>query len=158
MGNKHSRGRLAKVIPVVALVALLGSVLAVPVGAQGAAQDRVEANVFFGPEKWNACTEEMMLPQGWVHITEVQTPRGIALHINGQDGYAVGKDSGAVYRLNGGLHWILHSNGNETFVHNAGWIGSDPGQRYHLHERYHVTYTPDGDQAVEIYVLDEECR
>ena len=157
MVNKGSAVHLAKIVPLVALVALLGGLVAAPADAAGAARYEVPADEFFGP-MYNPCAGEIIEFTGTVLWIENETPNGMVLHISGIGLSAVGQDSGDVYQVNGGLQSVWKINGSETFLHNFRWIGSEPGQRFHMHELYRATYTPDGGLAVEREVLDIECR
>jgi hypothetical protein len=157
MVNKGSAVHLVRVLPLVALVARLGGLLATPDAAAGAARYEIPADEFFDP-MYNPCAGEIIEFTGTVLWIENETPEGMVVHISGIGASAVGQDSGDVYQVNGGLQWVWKINGSETFLHNFRWIGSEPGQRFHMHELYRATYTPDGGLAVEREVLDIECR
>jgi hypothetical protein len=159
MESNVTMGRKAKGYLLAALVVLMALGMAtMPVAAQGMTQNRIPASAFFGQLE-NPCSGEALQPHGWVLMSQQVTRNGFVLHISGLTGvYAVGEDSGDVYRINGAFQWVWQGEGDETYLHNYRWIGSEPGQRFHLHELYRATYTPDGDLAVEVEVLDIECR
>ncbi|MFN2291589.1 MAG: hypothetical protein ACK2UC_10400 [Anaerolineae bacterium] len=141
-----------------ALLVVMGLMIAtMPVAAQGMIQDRIPAADFFDPLV-SPCNGEVLQPHGWVLWSQEETPTGFVLHVSGLGAYAIGETSGDVYQINGALQWVGRNGGDETRLHNFRLIGSEPGQRFHLHQLYHATYTPDGNLSVEVDVLDVECR
>jgi hypothetical protein len=158
MDGKARIGREAKFHLLAALVVLMGLVMAVtPVAAQGMIQERIPAADFFDALV-NPCNGEVLQPRGWVLWSQKSTQDGFVLHVSGLGAYAVGETSGDVYQIDGALQWVGQNDGDETYVHSFRLIGSEPGQRFHLLQLYHATYTPDGNLNIEVTIDSTECR